>query len=506
MTHNDDIQQLIRDGIEAARSGDKATARELLERATELDENNEKAWFWLASVMSTDEERRVCLGQVLAINPNNEKAQQILDKLNARKKTASDNEEVIPGVSRRQLMLFGGSGAAVILLLLVALFFILNANAQQEGQRVALQQTQTQVAAAPTQTVMAALAEETTVALTQEAVASSTPTPRPVSSLPPTFTPTPEVTPTSVEDEALFPPPPPEIPGNIVGWGGRDLLGNGALEILLFPVNGEGSSVRVGEELGRSPRFSGTGERVTYTRWFGATYDYGVEAVNINSTQQQQINSSIPSLGLNAPDFCPIANRIVFSAIPQQRPADLDNIQFDDVLPSKLFIIDADSGMTIQITDDAATYSDPAFSPDCAQVLAIRNDMNSINAGEDVVVIDVNSRNMIQITNDRGAFIERTPRWSPDGRQVFYAAAPSTNSESHDIWMLNSDGSGTPIPVVRGEFDDREPVVSPDGQYIAFASDRNRVYNIFIHSLAENRVVWQLTNGTEENYYPGDWH
>lgn len=502
----DDIQQLIRDGIEAARSGDKATARELLEQATELDENNEKAWFWLASVMPTDEERRVCLGQVLAINPNNQKAQQILDKLNARKKAASDNEEVVPGISRRQLMLFGGGGAAIVLILLVALFFILNANAQQEAQRVALQQTQTQVAVAPTQTQVAAWLEETEVALTQEAVASSTPTPRPVSSLPPTFTPTPEVTPTSSENVALFPTPPAEVSGNIVGWGGRDLLSNGALDILLFPANAQGAPIRIGEELGRSPRFSGTGERVAFTRWFNATYDYGVEAININGTQQQQIMSSIPALNLNAPDFCPIANRIVFSAIPQQRAVDLDNIQFDDVPPAKLFIIDADSGMTIQITEDDATYSDPAFSPDCAQIIAIRNDLNSINAGEDVVLIDVNTRNMIQITNDRGAFIERTPRWSPDGQQIFYAAAPSTNPESNDIWVLNSDGSGTPIPVVRGEFDNREPVISPDGQYLAFASNRSQAYNIFIHSIAENRVLWQLTNGTEENYYPGDWH
>jgi hypothetical protein len=503
---NDDIQQLIRDGIAAARSGDKATARELLEQATELDENNEKAWFWLASVMPTDEERRVCLGQVLAINPNNEKAQQILDKLNARKKAASDNEEVVPGISRRQLMLIGGGGAVIVVLLLVALFLILNANARQEGERVALQQTQTQVAAAPTQTVMAISAEETTVALTQEAIASSTPTPRPVSSLPPTFTPTPEITPTSSEDQALFPAPPSEITGNIVGWGGRDLLSNGALEILLFPVNGEGSSVRVGEELGRSPRFSGTGERITYTRWFNATYDYGVDAVNTNGTQQQQIPSSIPVLNMNAPDFCSVANRIVFSAIPQQRPDDIENIQFDDVPPAKIFITDAESGMTIQITEDTATYSDPAFSPDCNQVVVIRNDINSANAGEDVFVIDVNSRNMIQLTHDRGDFIERTPRWSPDGSQIIYAAAPSTNPESNDIWTRNADGSGTPIPVVRGEFDNREPVISPDGQYIAFASNRSQAYNIFIHSLAENRVLWQLTNGTELNYYPGDWH
>ena len=63
-------------------------ARGLFEQVVELDEKSEKGWFWLASVVESDEERRICLGNVLHINPNNERAKRALDTLQAKAKTA----------------------------------------------------------------------------------------------------------------------------------------------------------------------------------------------------------------------------------------------------------------------------------------------------------------------------------------------------------------------------------------------------------------------------------
>ncbi len=67
MTNNDLLQQ----GIIALKAGQKAKARSLLEKAVQQDERNEMAWLWLSGAVDTDEERRTCLGKVLAINPNN---------------------------------------------------------------------------------------------------------------------------------------------------------------------------------------------------------------------------------------------------------------------------------------------------------------------------------------------------------------------------------------------------------------------------------------------------
>src|SRR5690242_6953099 len=109
----------MRQGIEAAREGKKAEAKSFFQQVVDQDDKNEKAWMWLASVVGTDEERRVCLSNALFINPNNERAQAAMAKLDARSQQAKQDEEVMPGISRRQLLIFGGGGAAIIILILI---------------------------------------------------------------------------------------------------------------------------------------------------------------------------------------------------------------------------------------------------------------------------------------------------------------------------------------------------------------------------------------------------
>jgi hypothetical protein len=80
-----DANALVEDGIRAYRAGEKERARELLQQATDIDSENEKGWMWLSAVVESDEERRICLENVLYINPNNENATRGLSKLNRPK-------------------------------------------------------------------------------------------------------------------------------------------------------------------------------------------------------------------------------------------------------------------------------------------------------------------------------------------------------------------------------------------------------------------------------------
>jgi tetratricopeptide (TPR) repeat protein len=63
--------ELLRAGVAAAQEGRKDEARRLLLQVTEIDERNEQAWLWLSGVVDAFEDRRVCLENVLAINPEN---------------------------------------------------------------------------------------------------------------------------------------------------------------------------------------------------------------------------------------------------------------------------------------------------------------------------------------------------------------------------------------------------------------------------------------------------
>jgi hypothetical protein len=63
--------------------GDKEEGRRLLEEMLENDEGNENIWLWLTTVVDSDEDREVCLDNVLAINPNHTVAKKSLDSLKA---------------------------------------------------------------------------------------------------------------------------------------------------------------------------------------------------------------------------------------------------------------------------------------------------------------------------------------------------------------------------------------------------------------------------------------
>lgn len=75
------VDGMVRSAVESYRAGNKAEARQLLERALEIDEYNEKAWLWLSAVVETKEEQQTCLENVLIINPNNDRAKQGLRSL-----------------------------------------------------------------------------------------------------------------------------------------------------------------------------------------------------------------------------------------------------------------------------------------------------------------------------------------------------------------------------------------------------------------------------------------
>lgn len=75
------IEGMINEAIQSLRAGKKADARKLLEKAIELNEYSEEAWLWLSAVVDTDEDKRVCLENVLIVNPNNERAKKGLQSL-----------------------------------------------------------------------------------------------------------------------------------------------------------------------------------------------------------------------------------------------------------------------------------------------------------------------------------------------------------------------------------------------------------------------------------------
>lgn len=67
---------LLREGIAAAKSGERERARDLLVRAVARDETNAAGWLWLSGLLEDLEDRRTCLKKVLALDPGNTHARK----------------------------------------------------------------------------------------------------------------------------------------------------------------------------------------------------------------------------------------------------------------------------------------------------------------------------------------------------------------------------------------------------------------------------------------------
>ncbi len=78
-----DTTPMLNKAIIAAKAGRKVEARQLLEAVLDADERNERAWLWLSGVVDSDEERAICLENVLSINPDNQPARKGLAVLQA---------------------------------------------------------------------------------------------------------------------------------------------------------------------------------------------------------------------------------------------------------------------------------------------------------------------------------------------------------------------------------------------------------------------------------------
>ncbi|MFQ6101064.1 MAG: tetratricopeptide repeat protein [Anaerolineae bacterium] len=96
MPNSAQVAELLRAGIAAAKDGRTQEAHQALLQVTELDERNEQAWLWLSGVVESLEDRRICLENVLAINPDNPYAQAGLHWLNQQAPPAPAAQDHCP--------------------------------------------------------------------------------------------------------------------------------------------------------------------------------------------------------------------------------------------------------------------------------------------------------------------------------------------------------------------------------------------------------------------------
>jgi TolB protein len=142
-------------------------------------------------------------------------------------------------------------------------------------------------------------------------------------------------------------------------------------------------------------------------------------------------------------------------------------------------------GKPIQVTDEQANDSDPAFSPDGKHLVLSRG---TVGDG-DLFVVNVDGTGLKNVSNDP-LRIDDEPSWSPDGKRIAFAGNPcfldegTTPQGGPCVFAMNADGSGktnlTPeekrqecdpdnqLPGYSHAHHSDNPSWSPDGAKIAF--------------------------------------
>ena len=129
----------------------------------------------------------------------------------------------------------------------------------------------------------------------------------------------------------------------------------------------------------------------------------------------------------------------------------------------ELHVADADGFGATPILISPEPIMSPTWSPDGTRLAYV-----SFQQKKPIVYV----QNVLQgkqtvIAGARGS--NSAPAWSPRGDQMAVVLTLSGNSQ---IYLVNTDGSGTPRRISSSNSIDTEPVFSPDGSTIYFTSDR----------------------------------
>ena len=105
---------------------------------------------------------------------------------------------------------------------------------------------------------------------------------------------------------------------------------------------------------------------------------------------------------------------------------------------SDIFLMDADGRNERQITDAPENYERPSWNPDGTRIVS---SVYLWRGGHDIavniVLIDLQTGNVKQLTKNLLGGLSDTPDWSPDGRRIVFE---HSDEFGRNIWTMTADG------------------------------------------------------------------
>ena len=213
----------------------------------------------------------------------------------------------------------------------------------------------------------------------------------------------------------------------------------------------------------RDPAWSPDGQLITYL-----TSDGQLNVIHVATRETSPVPTGNRNLRKYSPAFSADGKAIVYS---QARSGMRDD--------SDLLIFDFDSARDKRVLDQYSIQMWPSFSPNGKNLVYTNLHCNEA-CGRFIQELWLTSpadswAKQLVLTN---SFCKQ-PVYSPDGKKVAYASDKEGN---FDIWILDLD-SGLPRQITTNKNTDESPAWSPDGDKIAFISNRSGNMDIWLKDL-----------------------
>ena len=306
---------------------------------------------------------------------------------------------------------------------------------------------------------------------------------------PPTDPPAPTLAPVKATDTvppAATQPPAPQAPaaaeGLIAFYSERD--GNAEI-YTMSPEGGDQVRLTFNAFEDSAPALSPDGRQIAFISdrddsQPGACFPhctYQLYLINVDGSGERRLVET--ELTTHHPDWHPDGTRLSFDT------------EFN--LEGDTYLVSAGGGDPELLIEDGF-WAD--WSPDGSQIAFASNREGNL----ELYVANADGGNRQRLTGSEDW--ELFPAWSPDGAEIaYFGCDPGCRPDRQDLYVMGAVGgqvrrlTGSPSTV------DEDPAWSPDGQWIAFQSDRDRNYEIYLVAAGGGEPV-RLTNSRGGDYWP----
>ena len=151
-----------------------------------------------------------------------------------------------------------------------------------------------------------------------------------------------------------------------------------------------------------------------------------------------------------------------------------------------LWLLDLTRNTQSRFTFDNAPDDDPVWSPDGSTIVYDAHRNGVANMHLKAATGAANPDLLLE------SGVANYPMdWSRDGRYIMYQV--NDQKTRADIWLLPVQGEKKPFAYLESEFVETDGRFSPDGEWVAYASNENGKYEVFIQHVPRTGGKWQVS-------------